>query len=66
MMDTPVDSFERDLRSMQNFFGLEVTGRLDSNTLEVMAKPRCGVTDVAHYGHFQGKPRWKQSIVTYR
>ncbi|XP_035638204.2 uncharacterized protein LOC118391192 [Oncorhynchus keta] len=66
MMDTPVDSFERDLRSMQDFFGLEVTGRLDSNTLEVMAKPRCGVTDVARYGHFQGKPRWKQSIVTYR
>ncbi|XP_064833157.1 uncharacterized protein LOC135547862 [Oncorhynchus masou masou] len=66
MMDTPVDSFERDLRSMQDFFGLEVTGRLDSNTLEVMAKPRCGVTDVARYGHFQGKPRWKQSIITYR
>lgn len=66
VMDTPVDSFQRDLRSMQDFFGLEVTGRLDSNTLEVMAKPRCGVTDVARYGHFQGKPRWKQSIVTYR
>ncbi|XP_071241590.1 uncharacterized protein [Salvelinus alpinus] len=66
MMDTPVDSFERDLRSMQDFFGLEVTGRLDSNTLEVMAMPRCGVTDVSRYGHFQGKPHWKQSIVTYR
>ncbi|RXN18864.1 collagenase 3-like protein [Labeo rohita] len=31
-----------------------------------MKLPRCGVTDVAKYGHFQGKPRWKQSVVTYR
>ncbi|XP_030647963.1 matrix metallopeptidase 30 [Chanos chanos] len=51
---------------MQEFFGLEVTGRLDTNTIEVMKKPRCGVTDVARYGHFYGKPRWKKNTVTYR
>ncbi|XP_056592049.1 matrix metallopeptidase 30 [Triplophysa dalaica] len=58
--------FEKDLKAMQEFFGLEVTGKLDTNTVEVMKKPRCGVTDVARYGHFEGKPRWKQSVLTYR
>lgn len=57
---------ENELKVMQEFFGLEVTGKLDSNTLETMKLPRCGVTDVAKYGHFQGSPRWKQSVVTYR
>uniref|UniRef100_A0A9J8D4C6 Matrix metallopeptidase 30 n=1 Tax=Cyprinus carpio carpio TaxID=630221 RepID=A0A9J8D4C6_CYPCA len=57
---------ENELKAMQEFFGLEVTGKLDSNTLETMKLPRCGVTDVARYGHFQGSPRWKQSVVTYR
>lgn len=61
-----VPSFEDSLRRMQEFFGLEVTGSLDSNTLEVMAQPRCGVTDVARFAHFDGKPRWEQSVVTYR
>ncbi|XP_051539455.1 matrix metallopeptidase 30 [Myxocyprinus asiaticus] len=58
--------FENDLKAMQEFFGLEVTGKMDKNTLEVMKQPRCGVTDVARFGHFQGKPKWKQSVVTYR
>ncbi|XP_016431875.1 matrix metallopeptidase 30 [Sinocyclocheilus rhinocerous] len=57
---------EDELKAMQKFFGLEVTGKLDSNTLETMKQPRCGVTDVARYEHFQGRPRWKQSVVTYR
>lgn len=57
---------EDELKAMQKFFGLEVTGKLDSNTLETMKLPRCGVTDVARYEHFQGRPRWKQSVVTYR
>ncbi|XP_046876234.1 matrix metallopeptidase 30 [Hypomesus transpacificus] len=61
-----VGSFETGLESMQEFFGLEVTGKLDTNTLEVMSKPRCGVTDLARYGHFWGKPRWEKSVVTYR
>lgn len=59
-------SFEETLESMQDFFGLEVTGKLDAKTLEVMAAPRCGVADVADYGHFQGRPRWRKKLITYR
>ncbi|XP_073729815.1 collagenase 3-like [Misgurnus anguillicaudatus] len=59
-------NFEKDLKAMQEFFGLEVTGKLDTNTVEVMKKPRCGVTDLARYGHFDGNPRWRQSVLTYR
>lgn len=61
-----LNSFEDSLRKMQEFFGMEVTGRLDSNTLEVMSRPRCGVADVARYGHFDGQPKWDKSEITYR
>ncbi|KAL0182985.1 hypothetical protein M9458_022360, partial [Cirrhinus mrigala] len=59
---TSLLDLKNELKAMQEFFGLEVTGKLDSNTIETMKKPRCGVTDVAKYGHFQGKPKWKQSV----
>lgn len=61
-----LDSFEDTLRKMQEFFGLVVTGQLDSNTLDVMARPRCGFTDVTRYGHFDGRPKWDKTVVTYR
>nr|UZH45424.1 matrix metalloproteinase-30 [Scatophagus argus] len=61
-----LDSFEDTLRKMQEYFGLEVTGQLDSNTLEVMARPRCGFTDVPRYSHFDGGPKWNKNVVTYR
>lgn len=61
-----LDSFEDTLRKMQEFFGLEVTGKLDSNTAEVMARPRCGVTDVNRYAHFDGLPMWEKAVITYR
>uniref|UniRef100_A0A8C9SHR1 Matrix metallopeptidase 30 n=2 Tax=Scleropages formosus TaxID=113540 RepID=A0A8C9SHR1_SCLFO len=61
-----LDQFTTRLKTMQDFFGLEVTGNLDSNTLEVMKKPRCGVSDVSSYEHFNGKPKWEKSMVTYR
>uniref|UniRef100_A0A674EMD7 Peptidase metallopeptidase domain-containing protein n=1 Tax=Salmo trutta TaxID=8032 RepID=A0A674EMD7_SALTR len=44
----------KSLEAMQAFFGLEVTGVLDKNTLEVMKDSRCGVSDI------------KKSTVTYR
>ncbi|KAG9333359.1 hypothetical protein JZ751_012768 [Albula glossodonta] len=61
-----VKSFENDLETMQSFFGLEVTGKLDKKTLDVMKAPRCGVSDIGRYGHFHGKPKWKKTTITYR
>ncbi|XP_066506526.1 matrix metallopeptidase 30 [Hoplias malabaricus] len=61
-----VQDFETILKQMQEFFGLEVTGKLDTNTVKMMKKPRCGVSDVARFGHFQGSPKWQKKTVTYR
>ncbi|XP_047464027.1 matrix metallopeptidase 30 [Mugil cephalus] len=59
-------SFESNLRKMQTFFGLEVTGQADSRTLEVMSRPRCGFIDINRYGLFEGRPKWNKTVVTYR
>ncbi|XP_076017466.1 collagenase 3-like [Genypterus blacodes] len=58
----------RQLSEMQRFFGLEITGRLDTNTMEVMKKPRCGVTDtnVAHFSTFGNNFKWQTNSLTYR
>ncbi|XP_078077872.1 collagenase 3-like [Mustelus asterias] len=59
-------SLSKKIRKMQKFFGLEITGNLDSATMEVMEKPRCGVPDVAEYNHFPGTIKWKKNKITYR
>ncbi|KAG5836800.1 hypothetical protein ANANG_G00232450 [Anguilla anguilla] len=53
------------VRDMQSFFGLNATGRLDSETLEVMRSPRCGVPDVHEYVSNQGS-KWTKSTISYR
>uniref|UniRef100_A0A3Q0SR29 Matrix metallopeptidase 20b (enamelysin) n=1 Tax=Amphilophus citrinellus TaxID=61819 RepID=A0A3Q0SR29_AMPCI len=58
-------SFTSKVKDMQIFFGLNVTGTLDSDTLEVMRSPRCGVPDVEEYSHIQGM-RWNKNVITYR
>ncbi|XP_063807601.1 matrix metalloproteinase-18-like [Pseudophryne corroboree] len=58
--------FAEKISEMQKFFGLEVTGQLDSNTLEVMQQPRCGFVDVGEFSTFPGKPTWKKRDLTYR
>ncbi|KAK5620384.1 hypothetical protein CRENBAI_024767 [Crenichthys baileyi] len=66
VLRSSMDSFEDTLRKMQEFFGLEMTGQLDSNTLEVMFRPWCCFTDVTRYGHLDGQPKWNKAVVTYR
>ncbi|XP_035183832.1 interstitial collagenase-like [Oxyura jamaicensis] len=54
------------LKEMQEFFGLQVTGKPDLETLEMMNKPRCGVPDVQQYMFTPGNPKWKRNNLTYR
>lgn len=54
------------LKEMQEFFGLQVTGKPDRDTLEMMNKPRCGVPDVEQYVFTPGNPKWKKNNLTYR
>uniref|UniRef100_A0A9J7ZZW0 Collagenase 3 n=1 Tax=Cyprinus carpio carpio TaxID=630221 RepID=A0A9J7ZZW0_CYPCA len=60
------DLMHQKIREMQAFFRLEVTGKLDDNTLEVMEMARCGVPDVAEYNHFPRDLKWKNTNVTFR
>ncbi|XP_023126971.2 matrix metalloproteinase-20-like [Amphiprion ocellaris] len=57
-------SFTSKVKDMQIFFGLNATGVLDSDTLEVMRNPRCGVPDVEEYSDIQGT-RWNKNVITY-
>lgn len=44
----------------------QVTGVLNNETIEAMKAPRCGVADISRYGHFEGSPKWKKQLITYR
>uniref|UniRef100_A0A667WV21 Matrix metallopeptidase 20b (enamelysin) n=1 Tax=Myripristis murdjan TaxID=586833 RepID=A0A667WV21_9TELE len=57
-------SFTSKVKDMQAFFGLNTTGAVDSETLEVMLSPRCGVPDVEEYSHNLGT-RWNKNVITY-
>ncbi|XP_010129795.1 PREDICTED: interstitial collagenase-like [Buceros rhinoceros silvestris] len=54
------------LKEMQEFFGLQVNGKPDLDTLEMMQKPRCGVPDIGQYALTPGNPKWKRNNLTYR
>ncbi|XP_073414460.1 macrophage metalloelastase-like isoform X2 [Dendrobates tinctorius] len=51
---------------MQRFFRMKVTGQLDTNTMNMMNAPRCGMPDVAEFSTFNGRPRWQTNSITYR
>ncbi|XP_051882283.1 collagenase 3-like isoform X2 [Pristis pectinata] len=57
---------KKKIREMQEFFGLQVTGNLNRETLEVMKKDRCGVPDAEQFTLFPGRPRWSHNRITYR
>ncbi|XP_075707160.1 matrix metalloproteinase-18-like [Rhinoderma darwinii] len=56
----------RKIKEMQQFLGLTVTGKLDTDTMEVMHQPRCGFVDVGEYSTFPGNKGWNKKELTYR
>ncbi|XP_069828068.1 matrix metalloproteinase-18-like [Dendropsophus ebraccatus] len=54
------------LQEMQLFFGLEVTGKLDKKTIEMMEKPRCGVHDIGAYETVPKSAAWQKNEITYK
>uniref|UniRef100_A0A8C8DF16 Collagenase 3 n=1 Tax=Oncorhynchus tshawytscha TaxID=74940 RepID=A0A8C8DF16_ONCTS len=60
------DAMQAKVREMQSFFNLQVTGSLDTNTLELMSMARCGVPDVGEYNHFPRHLKWQNTNVTFR
>ncbi|XVF51754.1 hypothetical protein PTKIN_Ptkin04bG0210100 [Pterospermum kingtungense] len=60
--------FESAVVLYQQKLGLQVTGKLDSDTVATIMSPRCGVSDTAaprihstkHFAYFYGRPRWER------
>ncbi|KAJ6664934.1 hypothetical protein lerEdw1_005906 [Lerista edwardsae] len=60
------DAMTEQLKEMQRFFRLRVTGKMDAETLDVMKKPRCGVPDTGKFERTTGNPKWPNNHITYR
>ncbi|PKU41798.1 stromelysin-1-like [Limosa lapponica baueri] len=53
------------IKEVQELFGLEVSGKLDSGTLDLVQKCRCGFPDIARFSTFAGEPKWAKQVLTY-
>ncbi|KAL3497502.1 hypothetical protein ACH5RR_040234 [Cinchona calisaya] len=64
------ENFEFAILQYQKNYGLQKTGKLDSDTIKEIMSPRCGVSDKNHTSHrlhatihdklFYGQPRWNR------
>ncbi|KAM4726776.1 LOW QUALITY PROTEIN: collagenase 3-like [Anableps anableps] len=63
-----ISSTAKKLMEMQKFLGLQITGKLDTDTLAMMKKPCCGVPDVeiAQFSTFGNNRKWEKNDLTYR
>ncbi|XP_008330465.1 collagenase 3-like [Cynoglossus semilaevis] len=63
-----INPVTKKLSEMQRFFGLQITGTLDADTVAMMKKPRCGVPDgnLARFSTFGRDLKWERNSLTYR
>ncbi|XP_044298281.1 matrix metalloproteinase-18-like [Varanus komodoensis] len=59
-------SLEDRIREMQKFFHLNVTGKMDEETMATAKKPRCGMPDTPSYHKAGYVSRWRSNVLTYR
>ncbi|NXN24134.1 MMP7 protein, partial [Nycticryphes semicollaris] len=59
-------SLEERIKQMQSFFRLNVTGKLNTETEEIMKKSRCGLPDVTGYNSLTEASRWEKTRLTYK
>jgi len=62
-IEAPSDVGEA-IKKFQTFSGLSPTGKLDSETIELMKTPRCGVPDFEDFVTWGRK--WEKNLLTYR
>ncbi|XP_034552457.1 matrix metalloproteinase-19-like [Notolabrus celidotus] len=64
----PPEEIEEALRTFQNATHLQISGQMDSATLAMMDKPRCGLED--HFSNSSLKYRvmgyWRKKLLTFR
>ena len=68
---TSKDTYITALKDLQKWGHIPVTGVIDRRTLELMAKPRCGVKDVKLRGHRRRRyilapSKWNKKDLTFR
>ncbi|XP_023198407.1 matrix metalloproteinase-18-like [Xiphophorus maculatus] len=63
-----ISSVSKKLMEMQKFFGLQITGNLDADTLAMMKKPRCGVLEkpLGLVSTAENNLKWDKNDLTYR